>query len=202
MNTTPGNVYLVRHGATEWSVSGQHTGRTDIPLTAQGEENARKLGVRLRGLSFALVLTSPLQRARRTCELAGFGGVAKDDPDLLEWDYGDYEGRKTAEILADRPGWLLFRDGCPNGESPEDISARADRVIARLRGLRADALLFSSGHLLRVLAARWVEESVLQARILALDPASLGMLGYEHGADDPVIRLWNERPYLAPVLGK
>ena len=126
-------VYLVRHGETEWSASGQHTGRTDIPLTEEGERKARGLRERLKGLKFDRVFTSPLQRAARTCALAGFGDAAKLDPDLLEWNYGDYEGRKTGEILAHRPGWLLFRDGCPNGEQPADVGARADRVIGRLR---------------------------------------------------------------------
>jgi probable phosphoglycerate mutase len=148
-------IYLARHGETAWTVSGQHTGLTDIPLTERGERNARRLGDRLKGLKFAPVFTSPLQRARRTCELAGFGAVAEIDTDLVEWNYGFYEGRTTAEILKERADWQLFRDGCPGGESPVQISARADRVVARLRALDGNVLLFSSGHFLRVLAARW-----------------------------------------------
>src|SRR2546423_14176541 len=133
-------IYLARHGETAWTVSGQHTGLSDIPLTERGERNARRLGERLKGLTFAQVLTSPLQRARRTCELAGFGGVAVVAPDLVEWNYGAYEGKKTADILKEQPDWQLFRDGCPGGESPADISNRADRVVARLRALDGDVL--------------------------------------------------------------
>jgi broad specificity phosphatase PhoE len=188
-------VYLVRHGETAWSKTGQHTGRTDLALTAEGERQALQLKERLADLEVEHVYSSPLQRARRTGELAGFGERMAVLDDLAEWDYGAYEGLTSTEIRKIRPDWNLFRDGCPKGESPEQISARADRLVARIHDLRADALLFSSGHLLRVLAVRWVEESVLQARILALDPASLSMLGYEHGQDDPVVRLWNERPY-------
>jgi broad specificity phosphatase PhoE len=146
-------VYLARHGETEWSLSGQHTGRTDIPLTARGEDNARRLGERLRGRVFALALTSPLQRASRTAELAGFT-TAHPDPDLMEWNYGEYEGKRTADIRKSRPGWWLFRDGCPGGESPEQIGARADRVIARVRAVAGDVLLFAHGHILRVVPAR------------------------------------------------
>jgi broad specificity phosphatase PhoE len=148
-------IHLARHGETAWSLSGQHTSRTDLPLTERGERNARALGQRLRGLEFAKVYTSPLQRAARTCELAGFGTSAEIDPDLVEWDYGQYEGRRTAEIHAERPDWQLFRDGCPGGESPDQIGARADRVVERVRAVNGDVLLFSSGHFLRVLAARW-----------------------------------------------
>ncbi len=145
-------VYLARHGETAWSLSGQHTGRTDLPLTERGERNARALGRRLRGLRFAKVFTSPLKRAVRTCELAGFGAAAEIDPDLVEWDYGQYEGLRTADIHAERPDWQLFRDGCPGGETPEQVGARADRVIERLRAVRGDVLVFSHGHFLRVLA--------------------------------------------------
>src|SRR6476619_4077566 len=148
-------VYLARHGETAWTLSGQHTGLTDLPLTERGERNARRLEERLRGLSFAKVFTSPLQRARRTCELAGFGAVAEVDPDLVEWNYGQYEGRTTADILKERPDWQLFRDGCPGGETPQQVGARADRVVNRLRAVKGDALVFSSGHFIRVLAARW-----------------------------------------------
>jgi probable phosphoglycerate mutase len=185
-------IYLARHGETAWTVSGQHTGLTDIPLTERGERNARRLGERLKGLSFAHVLTSPLQRARRTCELAGFGGVAQVDPDLVEWNYGAYEGRKTADIRKEHPDWDLFRDGCPGGESPAQIGARVDRVVARLRSLDSDVLLFSSGHCLRVLAARWCGLDVAFARYLLLTVATLSILGSEHDKSEPVIRLWND----------
>ena len=173
-------VTLVRHGETAWSASGQHTGRTDIPLTEEGERKARALGERLKGVTFDRVFTSPLQRAARTCALAGFGAAAKVDPDLLEWDYGDYEGRKSSEILADRPGWLLFRDGCPNGESPADVGERADRVVARLRAVDDRAIVFSSGHILRVLASRWLGLEPSGGRLFKLDTASISILGYEH----------------------
>jgi broad specificity phosphatase PhoE len=184
-------VYLVRHGETEWSASGQHTGRTDIPLTEEGERKARGLRERLKGVAFDRVFTSPLQRAARTCALAGFGDAAKVDPDLLEWNYGDYEGRKSSEILSDRPGWLLFRDGCPNGEQPADVGARADRVIARLRGGNERAVVFSSGHLFRVLAARWLGLAPSEGRLFLLGTASVSILGYEHDKNEPVLSLWN-----------
>ena len=146
--------YLARHGETAWTVTGQHTGQTDLPLTARGEDNARRLGERLSGLTFAKVFTSRLQRARKTCELAGFGSVAQVDGDLVEWDYGEYEGRLTVDILKERPDWQLFRDGCPGGESPQQVAARADSVVSRIRAVAGDVLLFSSGHFLRVLATR------------------------------------------------
>lgn len=186
-------VYVARHGETAWSLTGQHTGRTDLPLTEHGRENARRLGERLRELTFARVFTSPLQRAATTCELAGYGGVADIDPDLVEWDYGQYEGRRTAEIRAERPGWQLFRDGCPGGESPAQISARADRVVAQVRAVGDNVLLFSSGHFIRVLAARWLGvEPTVNARHFMLSTASLSALGYENEISRPVIRLWNE----------
>jgi broad specificity phosphatase PhoE len=185
-------VYLARHGETAWSLSGQHTGRTDLPLTDRGERNARALGERLRGLTFIKVFTSPLQRAKRTCELAGFGRVAEIDPDLVEWDYGQYEGRRTVDIHAERPDWQLFRDGCPGGESPDQIGARADRVIVRLRGVEGNVLVFSSGHFLRVLGARWLNLEAAAGRYLLLSTASLSALGYEHNQAEPAIRLWNE----------
>jgi probable phosphoglycerate mutase len=185
-------VYLARHGETAWSLSGQHTGRTDLPLTERGERNARALGERLRGMTFAKVLTSPLQRAVRTCELAGFGAVAEIDPDLVEWDYGEYEGRRTAEIHSERPDWQLFRDGGPGGESPDQIGARADRVVGRVRAVKGDVLVFSSGHFLRVLAARWLGLDAAGGRYLLLSTASLSALGYEHHQAEPAIRLWNE----------
>ena len=193
MSETLPIIYVARHGETAWSLSGQHTGLTDLPLTERGEGNARRLGERLKGLTFAKVFTSPLQRAVRTCELANFGAGAEVDRDLLEWNYGEYEGRRTAEILAERPGWQLFRDGCPGGESPDQVGARADRVVSRLRAARGDVLLFSSGHFLRVLAARWLGLEPVSGRYFLLSTASLGMLAYEHNhLSEPVIRLWND----------
>jgi len=185
-------IYLARHGETAWSLSGQHTGLTDLPLTERGERNARQLGRRLNGLALAKVFTSPLQRAVRTCELAGFGSVAEVDRDLLEWNYGDYEGRRTAEILVERPDWQLFRDGCPGGESPTQVGARADRVVRRLRAILGDVSLFSSGHFLRVLAARWLGLEPAAGRFLLLSTASMSALSYEHDLSEPVIRLWND----------
>src|SRR5215475_14146302 len=186
-------VYLARHGETAWSLTGQHTGLTDLPLTERGERNARQLGERLRGLMFAKVYTSPLQHAARTCELAGFGTVAEVDPDLVEWNYGDYEGRRTAEIRAERPDWELFRDGAPGGESPAQVAARADRVVSRLRAVPGDVLLFSSGHLIRVLATRWIGlEVTVNAKRFMLSTASLSAVGYENELSRPVIRLWND----------
>jgi len=185
-------IYLARHGETAWSLTGQHTGLTDLPLTESGEQNARALGERLVGLNFGKVFASPLQRAARTCELAGFGAVAEVDRDLLEWNYGQYEGRRTAEIHAERPEWQLFRDGCPGGESPDQVGARADCVLSRVRAVRADVLLFSSGHFLRVLAARWLGLEPSAGRYLLLSTASLSALGYEHSLWQPVIRLWND----------
>ena len=183
--------YLARHGETAWSLSGQHTGLTDLPLTKHGEVNARGLGERLRGMNFARVYTSPLQRARRTCELAGFGGVAEVDRNLVEWDYGQYEGLTAAQILARRPDWQLFRDGCPGGESPEQVAARADSVVARVRACGADVLLFSSGHFLRVFAARWLGLGPEAGKYLLISTASLSVLGYENSMSDPVIQMWN-----------
>jgi len=185
-------VYLARHGETAWSISGQHTGLTDLPLTERGERNARRLGKRLDGLTFAQVLTSPLQRTVRTCELAGFGKVAQVEPDLLEWNYGDYEGRRSVEIHAERPGWQLFRDGCPGGETPGQVGARADRVLRHLRALECDVLLFSSGHFLRVLAARWLGLESAAGRFFLLSTASLSAVSYEHNLSQPAIRLWDD----------
>ena len=187
------NVYLVRHGETTWSITGQHTGRTDLALTPRGEEEARALASRLNDLVFDHVLTSPLKRAQRTCELAGYAGVAALDPDLVEWDYGQYEGRTLVAVHKERPEWELFRDGCPGGESVPQISDRADRVAARLRALEGNVLIFSSGHLLRVLASRWIDGPAALGRNLVLDPACLCLLGYDHGGLDSVIRLWNSR---------
>jgi broad specificity phosphatase PhoE len=185
-------IYLARHGETAWSLSGQHTGLTDLPLTERGERNAQRLGERLRGLTFAKVLASPLQRAARTCELAGFGAVAEVDRNLLEWNYGDYEGRRSAEIHAERPDWQLFRDGCPGGETPDQVGARADRVVSQMHAVQGDVLLFSSGHFLRVLAARWLGVEPGFGRFFLLSTASLSALGYEHNLSQPVICLWDD----------
>jgi len=184
-------IYLARHGETAWSLTGQHTGITDLPLTERGERNAVRLGERLAGSVFAKVMTSPLQRAARTCELAGFGAVAEVDRDLIEWNYGDYEGLRTSEIHAKRPDWQLFRDGCPNGESPEQIGARADRVINRVRAIKGNVLIFSSGHFLRVLAARWLGLEPGAGKFFMLSTASLSALTYEHELSHPAIQLWN-----------
>jgi broad specificity phosphatase PhoE len=185
-------IYLVRHGETAWTVSGQHTGLTDIPLTQRGEQDARRLGEHLRGTTVTSIFTSPLQRARRTCELTGFGNAAQIDPDLVEWDYGEYEGLTGAQIRQKNPDGLLFRDGGPSGESVADVSARADRVIGRLRALDGDALIFSSGHFTRVLAARWLGLDASCGRFLVLSTATLSILGYDHNRAEPVIRLWND----------
>ena len=183
---------LVRHGETAWTLSGQHTSRTDLPLTERGERQARALSNRLRRPDFAMVLVSPSQRARRTAELAGFGSRAEIDPDLAEWDYGRYEGRRTAEILAERPGWYIFRDGCPGGETPDQVGARADRVVQRIRAVHGNVLIFSSAHFLRLLTARWLGLEPAAGRYLWLDTASISILGYEHNLAEPAIRSWNE----------
>lgn len=196
MNKALPSVYLARHGETEWSRSGKHTGLTDIPLTEQGEVKARRLGERLQGISFARVFTSPLQRAVRTCELAGFSAMAEMDNDLCEWDYGAYEGRRTVEIKEERPDWLLFRDGCPQGETPQQVAERADRVVTRLRETDGNLLLFSSGHFLRMLTSRWLGQHPLSGRYFLLSTASLSILGYEHNRAEPVIRLWNDTGHL------
>ena len=185
-------VYIARHGNTAWTHSGQHTGLTDLPLTPDGERNAVRLGERLQGMTFAKVFTSPLQRASRTCELAGFGAVAETDPDLVEWNYGNYEGLTSAQILQQRPNWDLFRDGSPGGESPADIGARADRVVQRIRTVSGDVLLFSSAHFIRVLAGCWLGLGPAGGRFFLLNPASLSALSYEHDLSRPVIRLWND----------
>lgn len=186
-------IYLARHGETAWTITGQHTGLTDLPLTTQGENNARGLECRLRGLEFARVFTSPLQRVRRTCELAGFGSRAEVDSNLVEWNYGDYEGLRSAEIRAKRPGWELFRDGAPGGESPEQVAARADEVWKRVRDVNGNALLFSSGHFIRVLAARWIGlEPSVHGNSFLLSTASLSAVGYDREQSHPVIRLWND----------
>jgi len=185
--------YIARHGETAWTLSGQHTGLTDLPLTPNGERNARSLGERLKGMKFAKVFTSPLQRAARTCELAGFKAVAETDPDLVEWDYGQYEGLRLDEILRKRPDWQIFRDGCPGGESPAQIGQRAERVVQRVHGVSGNVLLFSSSHFLRVLASSWLGLAPGGAgRYLMLRPASLSALSYEHNRSQPAIRLWND----------
>ncbi|HKG02684.1 MAG TPA: histidine phosphatase family protein [Conexibacter sp.] len=187
-------LWLARHGETEWSLSGRHTGRTDVPLTARGEEQAAALGSRLRGVSFALVLASPLERARRTAELAGFGDALEFDSDLMEVDYGEYEGRTTAEIHRSRPDWDLWRDGCPGGETIAEAAARAERVIARVRTVDGPVLLVGHGHLTRTLASRALTLDPDHGRHLALDPASLSIIGAEHAA--PALWLWNDASHL------
>ena len=185
--------------AKQPGASGQHTGRTDLPLTRNGEMNAKRLGERLRGLTFVKVFTSPLQRASRTCALSGFGAVAEVDPDLTEWDYGEYEGRPSVEIRRERPTWDLFRDGCPEGESPTEVGERADKVVQRIRAVAGNVLLFSSGHFIRVLTARWLALGPGSAgRYFLLSTASLSALGYEHSLSHPVIRLWNDDHHVLP----
>ena len=190
-------VYLARHGETAWSLTGQHTGLTDLPLTERGEQIARRLGDRLQRLCLAKVFTSPLQRATRTCALAGFADRAEVDRNLVEWDYGDYEGWRGSEIRAERPEWNLFRDGCPGGESPAQVAARADRVIARVRAIDGNVLLFTSGHFIRVLATSWIGlEPTVNSRSFMLSTASLSALGYEEGLSRPVIRFWNDTQHV------
>jgi probable phosphoglycerate mutase len=183
-------VVLVRHGETEWSRDGRHTGRTDVPLTEHGREQAEAVGLALRGREFALVRTSPLGRALDTCRLAGFGDRAEQRDDLMEWDYWAYEGRTTSEIRAERPGWTLWRDGVPEGETVEQVGERVDRVLAEVRAADGDALLFAHGHVLRVLTARWLRLEPDAGRLFALDPATLSTLGYER--ETAVVELWNE----------
>ena len=192
MNAVLPIVCLARHGETAWSLSGQHTGLTDLPLTERGESDARSLEPRLKGMAFSKVFSSPLKRAVRTGELAGFGDRSEIDADLVEWNYGEYEGIRTADIHKQRPNWQLFRDGCPGGESPDQIGARADRVVARVRSIKANVLLFSSGHFLRVLAARWLGLDAGAGAFFVLETASVSILGYEHNLSEPAIRLWND----------
>ncbi|QKC95776.1 histidine phosphatase family protein [Mesorhizobium sp. NZP2298] len=184
-------IHLVRHGETAWSLSGQHTGRTDMPLTPAGEAAARGVAERLKGLSFSAVWSSPSQRAYNTSVLAGFGATSVRNDDLQEWDYGAYEGRTTKEILAERPGWTVFRDGCPQGETAADVGARADRIIKQLREAGGSILIFSSAHFLRVLAARWLGLPPEGGALFVLDTASISVLGYEHDLSEPVVRRWN-----------
>jgi broad specificity phosphatase PhoE len=183
-------VALVRHGETDWTRTRQHTGRTDLPLDEEGREQARLVGETLRGRAFELVLTSPLRRARETCELAGFGAVAQARDDLAEWDYGEYEGRTTKEIRADRPDWSLWRDGVPGGESPADVGRRADRVVEEIRVAGVDTLVFGHGHQLRVLAARWLGLEPADGRLFVLSTATISVLGYER--ETAAMLRWNE----------
>jgi broad specificity phosphatase PhoE len=194
-------VYLARHGETAWTITGQHTGLTDLPLTVCGESNARRLGERLAGIRFTKVLTSPLKRARRTCELAGFAQVAELDRDLVEWNYGDYEGRLTVDILRERPDWQLFRDGCPGGESPRQVAERADHVVARIRQVAENVLLFSSGHFLRVLATRWIGIAPINGQAFMLSTASLSALSYENSLSEPAISFWNDTHHVLKSNG-
>jgi probable phosphoglycerate mutase len=189
MAERPAEIVLVRHGETEWTLSGQHTGRTDIPLTERGRQAARAVGPALRERSFALVLTSPLGRAAETCRLAGLDGSALPRDELMEWDYGAYEGRKTLDIRKERPGWSLWRDAVPEGETAAQVGARVDRVIAELRSAGGDAAVFAHGHVLRVLAARWLGLEPEAGALFALDPATVSVLGHER--ENPVIRVWN-----------
>jgi probable phosphoglycerate mutase len=182
-------VYLIRHGETEWSLSGRHTGITDIPLTENGRNMAARLAPVLARETFARVLTSPLRRARETCELAGLGGRAQTDPDLLEWSYGDYEGLTPAQIHARTPGWLIFRDGCPGGENAEQVGARVDRLLVGVRAVDGDAALFGHGHVFRVFAARWLGLPAMAGCHFLLDPGTLSILGYYRGI--PAVKRWN-----------
>jgi probable phosphoglycerate mutase len=192
MSSDMPRLFLARHGDTVWTDSRQRTGRTDLPLNERGEERARQLGERLHRLSFVRVFTSPLQRAFKTCQLAGFGAVGQVDPDLVEWDYGRFEGKLTKDILKERPGWEMFRDGCPDGESPQDVAVRADRFINRARSIEGDVLAFSSAHIIRMIAARWLGLSPGAGRYFFCRPASVGVLGFEHNSrEEPIIALWN-----------
>jgi broad specificity phosphatase PhoE len=194
---TPLNVYFIRHGQTEWSLSGQHTGTTDIPLTARGEDEARELIPWLKQVRFGLVLTSPRRRARHTCELVGLGQEAKIEPDLAEWDYGDYEGKRSSDIHKERPDWNVLRDGCPGGEMPEQVSDRADRIVARLCTMTGNVALFSHGQFGLALAARWIGLPVAEAEHFTLVTASLNILGYNPAHSNVrVIALWNATPAL------
>jgi probable phosphoglycerate mutase len=191
----PLQLFLIRHGETAWSLSGQHTGRTDIPLTAHGEQQAQELEPWLRQVRFAHVLTSPRQRARQTCDLAGLGATAEVEPDLSEWDYGDYEGRRTDDIRKEHPGWSVFTDGCPNGETPGQIADRADRLIARLQSLAGNIALFSHGQFGAVFAARWIGLAAVEGQHFAFSPAALGILAFNPARPElRVIKLWNAEP--------
>jgi broad specificity phosphatase PhoE len=190
----PGRLFLVRHGQTDWSRTGRHTGRTDVPLDDTGGREAEAIGALLARHPFSLVLTSPLERAAETCRLAGYGDRAERCPDLVEWDYGEYEGRTTGEIREERPGWTLWVDGVPGGEGAADVGRRGDRVVARARAAEGDTLCFAHGHFLRVLASRWVGLPPAAGRLLALDAGSISVLGWER--ETPVVDRWNEAPLL------
>jgi probable phosphoglycerate mutase len=188
-------LYLVRHGETEWSISGQHTGLTDIALTAHGEDQARALAPYFAKIRFAKVFSSPLMRARRTCELAGLGAAAQNESDLVEWNYGDYEGRRSADIVKERPGWSVWADGCPHGETPAMVSERADRFLIRLRAIPGSVAVFSHGQFGSALAARWIGLPVGQGQHLELSPATVSTLSVARDHHDiPVISLWNSAP--------
>jgi broad specificity phosphatase PhoE len=188
------DVWLIRHGETDWTVARRHTGLTDVALTSEGEQQARSLRGTLDSTKFARVFCSPLHRAMRTCDLAGFQSAATLDSDLVEWNYGDYEGRRRPEILAERPNWVIFRDGCPNGESPDDVGSRADRFLSRILPMNGNVALFSSGHFLRVLMARWLGLDPGAGRYFKFGTAAVSILGYDHdNTKEPVIRLLNER---------
>jgi probable phosphoglycerate mutase len=197
---TPLQLYLVRHGETAWALTGQHTGTTDLALTAHGEAQARELAARLSGIEFSHVFASPRLRARRTCELANLGATSQVEPDLAEWDYGAYEGRRSIDIRAERPDWSIWRDGCPGGESPADMAARVDRLIERLGSLQGNVALFSHGHLGAALGTRWIGLPLIEAQHFALRPASLSMLGHQHHPTRRTLELWNEVP--APAAGR
>jgi probable phosphoglycerate mutase len=196
MNTSfpiPLRLYLIRHGETKWSLSSRHTGRTDLPLTQNGKDEARTLGKHLRDIQFAHVLTSPLQRARQTCELVGLNQAPESEPDLTEWDYGDYEGKRSVDIRQERPDWTIFRDGCPHGEMPDQICDRADRLLTRLRTLEGNIALFSHGQFGGVLAARWIGLAVVEAQHFPLGTASIGIFAFDpHHPEVPTIALWND----------
>lgn len=183
------SVFVIRHGETVWSVSGQHTGTTDVPLVDNGRQLAKRMRPILARNQFALVLCSPMQRARETCELAGLGDKAVIDPDLVEWNYGEYEGLTPKQIHESAPGWLIFRDGCPGGEAPEQVGARVDRVMARARAVDGDAVLFAHGHVLRVFVARWIGLSVVSGQHFLLNTGTLCVLGYYRNI--PAVQIWN-----------
>lgn len=189
MSNPEQKIYLLRHGETEWSLNGRHTGVTDIPLTENGRRIARLLQPILAKEKFALVLTSPLQRARETCELAGLAAVATVDRDLMEWNYGEYEGLTTEEIRKTNPNWSVFRDGCPGGESPVEIGARADKIVTKIRTVDGNVALFAHGHILRVLGARWINLAANYGENFLLDTATLNVLGYYREA--PAFKIWN-----------
>ena len=191
-------VCLVRHGETAWTLTARHTGRTDLPLSGQGERQAREVGARLTALRFDRIFSSPLQRARRSAELAMPHSRVEADDDLMEWDYGDYEGRRTVDIVVERPGWNLFRDGCPGGETLDSVAARADRVVGRIRAGGGTVLLFAHREILRILAMRWIGIAPLEGRRLLLATASLSVLGYDHDLTEPAIHAWNARSDLFP----